>query len=431
MSAAPTLESVEQVRIAGRYLLLEKIGAGGMASVHRALDETTGRVVALKQLISSLARGRRKTVEALFEREYHTLVRLKHPRIIEAYDYGLTEGGRYYTMELLDGTDLNQLGVQDYRAACRLLRDVASSLALIHAHRLVHRDVSPRNIRLTRDGRPKLIDFGALSPFGLAEDIIGTPLCMAPELLSAQPLDQRTDLYSLGAVAYWLLTGRHAYPARRMQDLLMVWETPPLPPSQLAPEIPRPLEELVLSLLSLDPIGRPPNAAAVIDQLTTIGGLEPEEHEHTAASYLLSGRVVGRQTELDWIDKRVKRALSSRGAQVVIEGVPGIGKTCLLREAGVAARLRGAVSLKADAQASAEPFGTAASLAVELLDACPDLARRAAGENAGLLAQLSPILKDKLGDVPAVAVPTDANERRARFQTALHRWFVDVLRERV
>ena len=430
-SAAPTLESSEPVRIAGRYLLLEKIGAGGMASVHRALDETTGRIVALKHLVASMARGRRKTVEALFEREYHTLVRLKHPRIIEAYDYGLTESGRYYTMELLDGTDLNQIGVQGFQQACRLLRDVASSLALIHAHRLVHRDVSPRNIRLTRDGRPKLIDFGALSPFGIADDIIGTPLSMAPELLSAQPLDQRTDLYSLGAVAYWLLTGRHAYPARRMHDLLTVWETPPLPLSHFTPDIPRELEALVLSLLCLDPIGRPPSAAAVIDQLTAIGGLEPEEHERTAAGYLLSGRFVGRQTELEWIDKRVKRALTSRGAQVVIEGTPGIGKTSLLREASLAARLRGAVSLRADAQATAEPFGTAALLALELLDACPDLARRAAGDNLGLLAQLSPLLKDKLADAPAVALPVDPNERRARFQTALHRWFVDVLRERV
>jgi len=423
--------SGEQPRIAGRYLLLEKIGAGGMATVYRALDETTGRVVALKQLASAVPEGRRKTADALFEREYHTLVRLKHPRIIEVYDYGLTEAGRYYTMELLDGTDLNQLGAQPHLEACRLLRDVASSLALMHAHRLVHRDVSPRNIRLTRDGRPKLIDFGAISPFGIAEDVIGTPLCMAPELLHSQPLDQRTDLYSLGIVAYWLLTGRHAYPARRIQDLLMIWETPPVPPSQLVKEIPPELDALVLSLMSLDPIGRPPNAAAVIDQLTAIAGLEPEEHEHAAESYLLSSRMVGRQTELEWVDKRVKRALARRGATVVIEGAPGIGKTRLLREAGVAARLRGAVYLKADAQATPEPFGLAAALSVELLDACPDLARRAAGEDVGLLAHLSPQLRGRFGQVPAANVPVDANERRARFQTALHRWFADVLRERV
>ena len=431
MLETPIRPSGEQPRIAGRYQLLEKIGAGGMATVYRALDETTEQVVALKQLTAPASDGKRKTAEALFEREYHTLVRLKHPRIIEVYDYGLTESGPYYTMELLDGTDMGQLGKQDYQTACRLLRDVASSLALIHAHRLVHRDVGPRNIRLTRDGRPKLIDFGALSPFGLADDVIGTPVCVAPELVYSQPLDQRTDLYSLGTVAYWLLTGRHAYPARRIQDLLMVWETPPVPPSQLAEGIPRELEALVFSLLNLDPLGRPPNAAAVIDQLTTIGGLEPEEHEHAAESYLLSSRMVGRQTELEWIDKRVKRALARRGAQVMIEGAPGIGKSRLLREAGVAARLRGAVYLKADAQVSPEPFALAVALAIELLDACPELARRAAGDDAALLAQLSPQLQNRFGELTAASVPREANERRARFQTALHRWFSDVLRERV
>ena len=431
VAKAAELDPIQETRIAGRYLIRGRIGAGGMASVYRALDETTGRDVALKLLNASLARSRRKTAEALFEREYHTLMRLKHPRIIEAYDYGLTPTGPYYTMELLDGKDLNQLGALKYPEACRLLRDVASSLALIHAHRLVHRDVSPRNIRLTQVGRAKLLDFGALSPFGVADDLIGTPLCMAPELIYAQPLDQRTDLYSLGAVAYWLLTGRHAYPARRMQDLLLVWETPPVPPSQYAPELPRALEALVLSLLSLDPLGRPPNGAAVIDQLTAIAGLEPEEHEHTAESYLLSSRVVGRHTELDWIDKRVKRALVGNGAQVMIEGAPGIGKTCILREASLAARLRGAVALKADSHATAEPFGVAASLALDLLDACPDVARRAAAEHAGLLARISPELRDKLGEAPAEKVPDDANERRARFQTALHAWFMNVARERV
>ncbi|HEY6559155.1 MAG TPA: AAA family ATPase [Polyangiaceae bacterium] len=426
-----TTGSLEQNRIAGRYLLQEKIGAGGMASVHRALDETTGRVIALKRLSSSKAGAQRRTIEALFEREYHTLVRLKHPRIIQVYDYGLTDDGRYYTMDLLDGQDLDQLGVQSPEAACRLLRDLASSLALIHAHRLLHRDVSPRNIRLTRDGRPKLIDFGAISPFGIADDIIGTPPCVAPELLRGDPLDQRADLFGLGAVAYWMLTGRHAYPARHMQDLLTVWETAPPLPSRFAKDVPPELDALVLSLLSQDRLARPLSAGAVIEELTRIAGLEPEEYEHTAQSYLLSGRVTGRDAELKWLGKRVERARKGRGAPILIEGPPGIGKTCLLREASVAARLRGAVTLKADARAIAEPFGLAALLAVEMLDACPEVARRAAGDDAGLLAELSPQLKEKLKDVPIAAVPRDPSERRARFQTALHRWFLAVLRERV
>lgn len=427
--STPGLDS--PIRIAGRYRLLETIGTGGMASVHRALDEASGRIVALKQLVSAADRGRLgPTVEALFEREYRTLVRLKHPRIIEVYDYGVAENGRYFTMELLDGQDLDQIGVQPHEKACRLLRDVASSLALIHAHRLIHRDVSPRNVRLTQDGRPMLIDFGALAPFGIADDLIGTPPCMAPELLYGDPLDQRADLFSLGAVAYWLLTGRHAYPARRMQDLPTIWETPPAPPSHFAADVPPALDGLVLSLLSLDRIGRPPNAGVVIDELTRIAGLVPEEHEHTIQSYMLSSRVVGLQRELDSISKRIRRAQKNQGALISIEGAPGIGKSCLIREACVVARVHGAVVLGADARATAEPFGTAVALGLELLETCPELARRAAAASAGLLARLSPRLAAKLGDVPPSDVPQDPSERRARFQAALHSWFLDVSRER-
>src|SRR5688572_5070677 len=101
-----------------------------MGVVYRAHDEVQGRVVAFKQLLSSLAGAKRRNVEAMFEREYHTLVRLRHPRIIEVFDYGLTEHGPYYTMELLDGQDLQQLAPLPYREVCRHLRDVASSLAL-------------------------------------------------------------------------------------------------------------------------------------------------------------------------------------------------------------------------------------------------------------------------------------------------------------
>jgi serine/threonine protein kinase len=138
--------------IAGRYSIIGRIGAGGAGVVYRVRDEVSGRLVAFKQLLTAKAGKRKRTMEALFEREYHTLVRLKHPRIIEVYDYGVAPDGPYYTMELLEGSDLGQLPRLPHGDVCRHLRDVASSLALLHAQRLVHRDVSPRNIRLTSDG---------------------------------------------------------------------------------------------------------------------------------------------------------------------------------------------------------------------------------------------------------------------------------------
>jgi eukaryotic-like serine/threonine-protein kinase len=141
-------------RVGGRYLLLDRLRSGGMGVVYRARDEASGKVVALKQLISARAGSKRRTVEALFEREYHILLRLKHPRIIEVYDYGFTETGPYYTMELLEGSDLSQLGRLPYREACRHARDVASSLALIHAQRII-RSASSRSSRRVLATPPK------------------------------------------------------------------------------------------------------------------------------------------------------------------------------------------------------------------------------------------------------------------------------------
>src|SRR4249919_353602 len=111
-----------------------------MGVVHRVQDRVNQRMVAFKQLLSKRAGTRRRTFEALFEREFHALVRLQHAGIVEVFDYGFTDQGPYYTMELLDGQDLQQTAPLPYREACRHLRDIASSLALIHAHRMVHRD---------------------------------------------------------------------------------------------------------------------------------------------------------------------------------------------------------------------------------------------------------------------------------------------------
>src|SRR4029077_9652482 len=126
---------------AGRYRVEALIAQGGMGAVYRALDESSGVHVALKRRTEGDARMAR-----MFEREYHTLVSLQHPRIIQVYDYGVDGSSAYYTMELLDGSDLRRLAALHYCASCRYLRDVASSLALLHTRRLLHRDISPRNV---------------------------------------------------------------------------------------------------------------------------------------------------------------------------------------------------------------------------------------------------------------------------------------------
>jgi serine/threonine-protein kinase len=190
---------------ADRYRVVARIARGSSGEIFSVVDEWDGRQLALKRLLEC---GDRNQV-LLFEREFHLLSSLRHPRIIDVYDYGVA-GAPYYTMELLEGSDLRSLAPVEVTQAATHLRDIAVSLAWLHSRRVLHRDVSPRNARLDRHGRCKLLDFGALTTFGTAEVVVGTPPCVPPEALHAEPLDQRADLYGLGAVGYRLLTGRYA-----------------------------------------------------------------------------------------------------------------------------------------------------------------------------------------------------------------------------
>ena len=215
-----------------------------MGVVYRVRDQASGDTRALKR-VSQDARSRPQALAAL-EREYQVLSSLNHPRIIRVFEYGVDADGPYYTMELLSGQNLRRVAPVPYRKACLYLRDIATSLALLHGRRLLHRDLSPTNVQLCQDGRCKLLDFGALAQFGPAENVAGTPPLIAPEALAGGALDQRTDLYSLGALAYWLLTGRHAYPVRTLAELSSAWREPLVPPSSVTPDVPPALDALVL-----------------------------------------------------------------------------------------------------------------------------------------------------------------------------------------
>lgn len=409
--------------VAGRYVLQEKLGEGGMGVVYRAEDQSTQRTVALKQLLLGEFGSQRRMIEVLFEREYHTLARLKHPSIIDVYDYGIEDTGPYYTMELLSGNDLRDLAPMPYIDLCRHLRDVASALALLHAHRLVHRDLSPRNVRLSDDGRAKLLDFGALTSFGRPESIVGTPPFVAPELLHRLPVDQRADLFALGALAYWGLTGKHAFPAKRLADLSALWSSPPPRPSSLREEVPQPLDDLVMSLLSIDPLGRPAAAAEVIDRLSAIAGLPAVGLEQSAEGYLLSGKLVGRQHELHWMNEQLSALPKGRGALGLIEGNAGIGKTRLLDEFSIKAQLAGVRVLRADIRVNGAAFGGAAMLAEAALIVCRDLAVETGLPYAAQLGHLSPAVRRALGEQTLAANCQDPAEEQARMQAALRTWF--------
>jgi tetratricopeptide (TPR) repeat protein len=420
-------------RIARRYSVEAALASGGMGTVYRARDEASGRIVALKRLLP----GASSAVGLLFRREYHTLARLRHPSIIEVYDYGVDGDSPFYTMELLDGQDLRALAPLPYADACRYLRDVASSLSLLHAHRLLHRDLTPANVRATADGRCKLIDFGALAPFGVPEAIIGTPPFVPPEALRGLALDQRADLFSLGALAYYLLTKRNAYPVQSFDELEGAWSRRPSPPSTLLdlahdqersqPRIPRQLDELVMSLLSIDPLARPASAAEVIDRLGSLAELEPDTQSRTAQSYLTSARMAGRAVEIERAKALAERAVDGTGAVLSIDYAPGAGATRLLTEIGLEARVAGATILQLDADVHRGPYAVAKALAQKLVSVLPAQAKEAATEDVLALGWLRTSASEAAGaSRPSLDPTTSPGVWRLRAQSALERWFLDV-----
>ncbi len=336
--------------IAERYTVEEKLGEGGMGSIYRVFDAATEQRLALK-IAKSDAEGVSTKQVAFLQREYYTLKQLAHPRIIRVYDYGISDEGSYYTMELLDGRDLRALAPLAQQHACALLRDVASSFSIIHSRRLVYRDLNPRNVRCTSDGRAKLLDFGTLTPMGVPRQIVGTPAFTPPEAIFGQPLDQRSDLYSLGVLAYWLLSGRMPYEARRFRELRDHWRTKPPPLASLVPSIPEALDALVTSLLSHNPAGRPQQAAEVIDRLTTIGGLPRETDLGVMRAYLTTPEIVGREEEVSRIRKAVVRATRGRGCGLLVRAEPGAGSTRLIDVCVMEATLIGVLVARADASA--------------------------------------------------------------------------------
>jgi serine/threonine protein kinase len=251
-AAAATAEALD-----GRFRIERAIGRGGMADVYAATELASGRRVALKRLAMLADVAKQVRNAELFEREFHVLSSLQHPRIVEVEHYAIAPDGPYYTMELLDGGDLQELAPLPWRTVCAIGRDVCSALSLLHSRRLIHRDLSPRNVRLTRAGTAKLIDFGALAGFGTSKVLVGTPPCCAPESVRTQPLDGRTDLFALGATLYFALVGQHAYAARSFDQLGEIWLAGVARPSSQIEGVPPELDALLLDLLRLEPDARP------------------------------------------------------------------------------------------------------------------------------------------------------------------------------
>jgi len=264
----------------GRYLVTDAIGRGGMASVWRARDELLGRDVALKVLAESLRaepEARRR-----FRHEAEVAASLHHPSVAPVFGSGEEpDGTTWLAMELIEGETLAERlsrSLLPVPEAVRIVALAARALGHAHAHGVVHRDVTSRNVMVGPDGRVVVLDFGLALVEGKSRvtssrTTVGTVNYMAPELLLGRDADARSDLYSLGCVLYETLTGAPPFRAESIAAVsYAVLNQDPAPPGASRPEVGPELDRVVMRLLARDPARRPASAAALVAELEALAG---------------------------------------------------------------------------------------------------------------------------------------------------------------
>ena len=301
-------QQVRRARELGSYRLEEALGKGGMGEVYRATHQMLARPAAVKlirsEILGSSSSGAAKVMVERFRREAEAAASLRSPHTISLYDFGVTQEGTFFlVMELLDGLDLETLverfGPVPPERAVHLLRQACNSLEEAHARGLIHRDIKPSNIFTCRMGLEvdfvKVLDFGLVKAVGEGEreatlltapdTTTGTPAYIAPEVVRGDRVpDHRVDIYTLGCVGYWLLTGRLVFQAPNAIQLMYQHANAiPVPPSQVSElDIPPGLDNVILACLAKHPEDRPQNAGELALQLAAAvpGDRWSEERAH-------------------------------------------------------------------------------------------------------------------------------------------------------
>jgi serine/threonine protein kinase len=273
----PSLPPAQRERL-GVYAVQKLLGQGGMARVYLAVHTAIDRLVAIKRLLPELAHL--PEAHALFLREARIAGAIRHPNLVEIFDFGYDASGRpYYVMELAAGETLARAleeGPLLLSEALDTAIAVADAVAAVHRAGYVHRDIKSENVMLARDDRqlvPKLIDFGIAcrvdAPLPAPDGVAGTPRVMAPEQVARDAVDARTDIWGLGVLLYEMLTAELPFASGETMrdDMLAIVTDPPRP---LPPHVPPLLRAIVLACLSKDPDDRPATATALAAQLRVV-----------------------------------------------------------------------------------------------------------------------------------------------------------------
>lgn len=407
--------------IASRYRILAELGRGGMGTVYRVADTLEGdREIALKVIRSD--GGITPELRLRFKEEFRAMVKLKFPGTLEVYDYGeVDDQSQYLTMELVPGRELSDLvaqGPMPLETFFPLIVQLLRALGFVHSRHYVHRDIKAENIRIRDDGVLKLMDFGLMEQLGLPSSgkITGTPSYLAPEVATGGIIDASSDLYSVGCLAFEMLTGRLPFTGSLM-DVIRA-HIKEVPPSirEFRPELSERLEAIVDRLLAKNQTERYQRAAEAIEDLCDLGGLETAfEDLAQRTSYLTSSVLVGRQAELAELEAVLSGARQGEANAAFVGAPTGVGKSRLVQEILLQAKLDGCSILKGEGLEGGMMPYQAMSQALRPLIALSTDEDLAEHQQA-----LSRILPELTGAQPAPPLPPP--QEKARLHGAVVAW---------
>lgn len=314
-------------QIASRYTVIKQLGEGGMGLVSLVEDSTTGQKVALKVLSSKL--GATEETLLQFKQEFRLMSALKHPNCCQVYDFGvLPDGAPYLTMEVVPGHGLDEIVPLPAERFKSIFSQLLQALGYVHQLGFVHCDIKSENARVRPDEQVRLMDFGLMERTGRSGGPIrGTLHYMAPEMAKGGRIDARADLYSMGALAYEMLTGKVPFPGNNPVEIIKahINDTPALP-SLVVPEIDPAYEKIIMKLLAKEPLQRYQSAFDVLEDM----GIEVAEG---GGGMLLASPFVGRLAELGALGEGLKGIAASKAGKALLVTAPaGAGKSRLAEE---------------------------------------------------------------------------------------------------
>ncbi|MCL4333565.1 MAG: protein kinase [Candidatus Thermoplasmatota archaeon] len=439
----------------GRYKILKKLGEGGKGIVYKCLDNNLNRIVAIKLIKGEVTEG--DSYNRIL-REAETTAKMLHPNIVAIYDMQ-REGNKFYmVMEFVDGENLQEYVFRNHgrlsvTEVLRITKSVANALEYAHNRGIFHRDIKPENIMMTKDGTPKIMDFGLAKAFDApmlthAGTIVGTPAYISPEGALGNIVDARSDLYSLGCVIYFMSTGHPPFESRDSIQLIYSHiHDYPLSPSSINSNIPKQLDAIIMKLLRKNPqerfrdAGKLIGAVKDIEDLTNTQGTEVRStmssysnssiSASTSRTNIGNSQLIGLEEEMSTLRAALDSAMLGEGKAIIVVGDHGQGKTRMVQDLMDYGLLRGlkVIIAKGRENRASSPNYIFSELLREIFSEMPQqLMFKVCGNYGDVAIKLLPDLVGKLGRVNDLFTqnPEDA---AVRFLDGIYEIFRNIGRE--